>query len=215
LATFLQAVAAELFRLGAVLACTCVAIAAPFSHKTHLALKLACVSCHASASASTKLADNNLPTTAICKNCHEQDKVSIKQPRPNNLQQFNHQLHLKLGNVAPVIAKAIDSKQYLSNPGDTRKYLNTKNPCAACHRGLEESNEVSAAAFPRMADCLTCHQPVDPPFSCGKCHTEGPELKPANHTADWLDRHNRANVIEDKTTCAVCHGRKFTCLGCH
>jgi hypothetical protein len=40
-------------------------------------------------------------------------------------------------------------------------------------------------------------------------------LKPANHTADFLDSHSRKQTVLDKATCAVCHGRRFTCLGCH
>jgi hypothetical protein len=36
---------------------------------------------------------------------------------------------------------------YLS--GEIHRHLNTKNPCAACHRGLEESDAVKKAAVPR------------------------------------------------------------------
>jgi hypothetical protein len=80
---------------------------------------------------------------------------------------------------------------------------------------LERSDEVSIAAFPRMADCLVCHNQIDPPFSCVKCHDEGANLKPASHTPDFLDRHTKKGTIQERETCAVCHGRQFTCLGCH
>lgn len=131
------------------------------------------------------------------------------------LKPFNHQTHLKLGNVAPVIAQAIDRGTYLSPPGNIRQYLNTSNPCQACHRGLEESTKVSKANMPQMADCLVCHNKIDPPYSCQFCHEPGQQLKPASHTADLLDSHTRKNAIADKASCAICHGRKFTCLGCH
>ena len=200
----------------------CLAPAAEFSHRVHLALKLQCVTCHASATTSTRVADNNLPDPQICASCHtgktgQAPKIesNIKQPRRTNLAKFSHQQHLKLGNVAPLLAKAIDAKTYLSAPGDIRRHLNGATACTACHRGLSQSDSVTAAAFPQMADCLVCHNKIDPPFSCTTCHMEGPHLKPANHTPDFLDRHTTGKLNLDKTTCAVCHGRQFTCLGCH
>jgi hypothetical protein len=198
------------------------AAAAPaFSHRVHLNLKLACATCHSSTTSSAKAEDNNLPKPAICASCHGVTgkaralESGIKDPRTLLVTKFNHQFHLKLGNVASVIARAIDTKAYLSPPGDLRAQLNTKVACAACHRGLEHSDEVSAAAFPRMADCLVCHNKIEPPFTCGKCHDERANLKPANHTPDYLESHSKRGTIQNKESCAVCHGRQFTCLGCH
>ncbi len=75
---------------------------------------------------------------------------------------------------------------------------------------------MTRAAYPQMADCLVCHSRIEPPFSCEKCHAEGAQLKPANHTPAWLDTHSSGGIRkEDHTTCAVCHGRRFTCQGCH
>ena len=196
---------------------------AEFSHRVHLARKLDCVVCHAPAWSSTRSTENLLPSPAICLGCHTGEAgkgpklatpPSIKSPRGVPVARFNHQLHAKMGNVAAVIARAMDAKTYLSDPGDARKFVNTKHVCVGCHRGLEVSEAVTAAAFPRMADCLVCHSQIDPPFSCTKCHAEEARLKPADHTSDWIDVHS-AGKIKDKTGCAVCHGRRFTCLGCH
>ena len=210
MAYFLQTIAAVLFLAQAVQG-------APFSHKLHLQLKLQCTSCHASAPTSTKVEDNNLPKVSACAACHT-DSRQIKNPRPSKLSKFSHQQHLKMGNIAPVIAAAIDSHEYLSPPHDIRRFLNTKNSCEACHRGLRESNAVSGAEFPQMADCLVCHaklEKIDPPFSCTTCHAKDFRLMPANHDAQWLDFHASGKSNMDKQTCAVCHGRKFTCRGCH
>jgi hypothetical protein len=185
----------------------------PFSHRLHLALKLECVRCHPAAVASTRAEDNLLPEKQVCLSCHKD--VSIPPPPATHVARFNHALHLKLGNLAPVLARAIDSKTYLSPPGETRTQLNGTNPCEACHRGLEKSDVVSPTAMPRMADCLVCHSQIDPPDSCGFCHAQTMKLKPASHTPDFLDSHTRKNAALNKSTCAVCHGRKFTCLGCH
>lgn len=130
---------------------------------------------------------------------------------------FSHAQHLKMGNVAPQIAAAIDKKDYLQPAGDIRSHLNTTNSCQACHRGLEQSDQVTHANLPQMADCLVCHNRIDNPFSCETCHgkNSAARLKPSNHTADLLDTHTSGRLGLDKTTCAVCHGRKFHCLGCH
>ena len=210
---------AALARLGAPLTAVLfllaigVADAAPFSHKLHLAMKLECVSCHPAAASSTKVEDNLLPTRAACAKCHAEAEIP---PLPTtNLAHFSHQQHLKMGNVAPVIAGAIDKKTYLQPPGDIRRHLNTQNACEACHRGLEESDAVTRVAMPQMADCIVCHSQIDNPFSCEKCHAATANLKPANHVSGFLSDHTSGKMKLDKTTCTVCHGQNFRCLGCH
>jgi hypothetical protein len=186
----------------------------PFSHKQHLALKLTCAVCHQSAANSTKAADNNLPPAAACASCHTDGRAIPSQPTPHKLDHFNHQLHAKLGNIAPMIRAAIAGKTYL----DTRTpaHLDTANSCAGCHHGIEQSENVkSASVFPHMGDCLICHNKVDPPFSCEKCHANPVSLKPANHTRNFIDRHNRNNEGLDRSGCFTCHGKQFSCMGCH
>ena len=187
----------------------------PFSHELHLKLpaKLACVACHASVQNSTRLEDNNLPPLAICLGCHKEAKIG--EPRKTILARFDHKKHLALGNIAPVIGAAIDSKNYLGVTGDIRRHLNSANQCAACHRGMEESVAPARADLPQMADCLVCHNKIDNPFSCEFCHAKGAALKPASHAPDFLDTHTRKDAKYDKESCAICHGRKFQCLGCH
>lgn len=192
-----------------------VAAAAPFSHRVHLQQKLTCAVCHTTAAKSSAAQDNLLPNPAVCSGCHK-DAKTTKTPRVLLVTKFNHALHSKLPNLGATIAKAIDSGAYLGKKTDVhRPDLDTSNACMACHRGLDRSDEVSAANFPHMADCLVCHNKIDAPFSCTKCHDEGPHLKPATHANDWLDRHSSKNTPKDLTSCAVCHGRRFTCLGCH
>ena len=205
---------------------------APFSHAQHLKLKLTCVQCHASATASTQRADNNLPTGAICASCHTgaagQPAViasaTIKEPRATFLDKFNHQQHMNLGNIAPMLLRAIEAKKYLKPltseaQAEMQGHLQTaqanKNVCGACHRGLEQAATVTRAHHPEMADCLVCHSDIDPPFSCTKCHVDSPALRPASHTADWVDVHSSGKANLDKPSCAVCHGTRFTCRGCH
>jgi hypothetical protein len=211
LANFLQAV-----RFWLLLAVASnIAAAAPFSHRVHLTKKLPCTVCHADAPKSTKANDSLLPNPKVCAGCHS-DSRQVKAPRALTVSKFNHQFHAKFGSIGPIIGKALQSGAYLGRKTDVHAPdLNTKNACAACHRGLERSDEVSLAVFPKMADCLVCHNQVDPPFSCEKCHDANANLKPATHTNEWLERHSSKATPKDKESCAVCHGRQFTCLGCH
>ncbi|MBS1825223.1 MAG: hypothetical protein JST93_07870 [Acidobacteria bacterium] len=193
------------------IACLFTAQAADFSHALHAKLTPECTSCHAKAATSTRLEDNLLPTTDACRPCHE--SAQIKQPSKTRLAKFDHFFHSKFGNIAPAIATAIKTNTYLGDATKRTEHLNTANACAACHRGIESS--VSAATkthYPEMADCLVCHNRIDPPFSCETCHGNDNALKPATHTARYIDTHTTKG---EKLGCASCHGKRFTCQGCH
>ena len=195
------------------LACLAGAQPRPFSHRLHLELKLACTQCHTGVEHSTRVDDDNLPAASACKPCHQD--VPIPAAPKTLVAHFSHEKHLKLGNVAPIIARAIDRGQYLSRFNEIRKHLNTTNPCLACHRGIEASEAVSHANMPQMADCLVCHNKIDLPFSCEYCHATNEKLRPADHPRDFLESHTRPDAKFDKASCAVCHGRTFRCMGCH
>ncbi|MCW5981913.1 MAG: hypothetical protein KIT09_27760 [Bryobacteraceae bacterium] len=185
----------------------------PFSHATHLKLEARCVACHAEAGASAKAEDNLLPKAEACERCHEPGRIGA--PPATLVTNFSHEFHLRLGNVAPVILAAVRTGKYLSAPAEgLERQLAAANACAACHRGLETS-EGKRTHLPAMADCLVCHAKIEPPFSCETCHAPGPHLKPASHTPQYLEEHSRPGALEERQSCAVCHGRKFTCLGCH
>jgi hypothetical protein len=169
---------------------------APFSHQEALAgTKGACQPCHA----------------AMLKS----EAIPERESRPVKRVKFSHALHLKLGNVDPVIGEAVAKGLYLSQHPHTRDV--NPNQCQGCHRGLASAETaLTKANYPHMADCLVCHNKIDVPFSCEQCHSEPPaKLQPANHTAGFIDRHTAKDSGLDKSECASCHGKKFTCLGCH
>ena len=210
---------APIILIAALAACAWAAPHRPFSHKYHLTQVSGCEVCHTAATASTEASDNLLPQATACATCH--DEVNIKEPRKLNVQKFSHARHLEQSKkLAPAILAAIEKKTYLAPPGDRASYLKTENPCAVCHVGIETSENIDArpegkAHFPRMADCLVCHDKIDPPRSCKLCHGTETALKPASHTKDWEERHASAAAKIDKSGCAVCHGRKITCGECH
>ncbi len=202
--------------VGLVMAFAWVAAGQTFSHQAHLGKAgMGCMDCHAGAAASASAADRLLPDEEICLRCHDSAVV----PRGSAVRldlRFNHKLHLGMGNLAPVLIAAIDGKTYLGPAADVRPHLNTKDPCRVCHRGLEQAGRATAANLPRMADCLVCHQPIDAPFTCRKCHSgDAAHLKPASHTPEYMDLHSGKKIPLDKPSCRVCHGVEFRCLGCH
>lgn len=144
-----------------------------------------------------------------------------RSPTATLVTRFSHTQHSKLGNVAPVLAAAISGKTYHASVNGEPPaaglggQLKSANACAACHRGLEESEAVTKAAFPAMPDCLVCHPKIDNPFSCEMCHAAGAHLKPASHTRHYIDFHSTGKANLNKQSCVICHGKKFTCLGCH
>lgn len=202
-----------------------VALAAPFSHKLHTKLVPKCESCHASITASTKASDNNLPKAEACAACHQER--TIPPPRVTSVTLFNHQKHIALGNLAPVILAAIRARNYHASPLDStplahvEAQLNsltasTANAaCLACHHGASVSEAPSKAMHPNMPDCLACHPKIEAPYSCELCHTPGKHLQPASHTPAYLDRHSTGKLNLDKPSCVVCHGKNFQCQGCH
>jgi hypothetical protein len=189
-----------------------------FSHRNHLApTGLTCVTCHGSALESASSEDDNRPPSRACTGCHGEryGEQARSSPRPQRTYRFNHKLHLGFGNLAPLLASAIDRGSYLGDGASLRPLLETGEPCLACHRGVKQADLATSDQLPRMADCLVCHSNVDPPFSCGFCHTQDAVLQPPSHTKDFADRHSRPAEVPDKSGCKVCHGRRFTCMGCH
>lgn len=200
-----------------------------FSHRLHLTrTKASCQDCHVAIRDSTKASDSNLPAEKNCLKCHDgqqarrecvvchrhqESVIPLKSPERDF--RFNHQLHLELGNLAPVIAAAIDEGSYLSPAKNIRSQLNEENSCQACHRGLQETDLADRANLPQMADCLVCHAEIAPPFSCEFCHTKEAQIKPSSHAPDYLDLHNSGKVKLEKQSCKICHGTGFRCMGCH
>ena len=194
-----------------------------FPHQTHLAMGLDCDTCHSAAANSSEAGDDLLPNGALCQACHngqtapaiELAPLAERDPAVRTFR-FDHSFHLALGEIAPLVAAAIDSGNYFGKPGDARRFLDNTGTCGACHRGLEESTEVVAGAhMPQMADCIVCHTRIDNPFSCPECHIEGANLRPADHTREFIDTHSTGKAGLDKISCQPCHGRDFGCMGCH
>lgn len=205
-------------------------IAAPaaeleFSHDLHLGdVGLSCNVCHSAIIGSEESSDHNLPQQQICLACHngqtapsiDASPLAERQPAERGFA-FSHRQHLEMENIAGKIAEAIDTGEYLGPVPAIREQLNSDQACVGCHRGIESAARVdSEVHLPNMPECLVCHDQIDNPFSCEECHAPDFAIKPANHTREFVDAHSTGKMTAaKKLTCEPCHGRNFTCMGCH
>lgn len=194
-----------------------------FSHRLHLGEAGAtCTDCHVAAPTSTAATDRLLPQPQSCAACHDGSKAPEvdaswlgQEATAERIYRFNHEFHLQMGNTAPIISAAVESGAYLGKHEDSHHHMTSENACESCHRGMRETALASTANLPKMADCLVCHSEIDNPFTCSTCHLEGANLMPADHTEDYIDGHSTGRADLDKQSCLPCHGRRFTCRGCH
>jgi hypothetical protein len=138
-----------------------------------------------------------------CSVCHAAARQSTKLednllPRPAVCQPCHKGMTMKSKPPRNMLARFNHSAHVKIVPGE----------CRGCHK---ESGET--IALPKMQQCLVCHTKIEPTDSCALCHILGPHLKPASHTPEWGDLHSDAKI--EKSGCWVCHGKRFTCQGCH
>lgn len=130
----------------------------PYSHKTHLALRLECRTCH------TNLDPGKLmtfPVTRTCMSCHS--TVSRDKPSIQKLAAFaNSQQDVPWVRVYAVL------------PGvnwSHRKHLDAGVECETCHGQVAQMNAMSeATSVTTMGVCMSCHKANNAPTTCITCH---------------------------------------------
>jgi hypothetical protein len=88
-----------------------------------------------------------------------------------------------------------------------------KLACENCHENLtavDFSDEHSKAP---MEACSHCHNNEQATLECVSCHTSTLNLRPVDHSADYLVSHKNLARIDDET-CATCHIEN-DCSECH
>jgi hypothetical protein len=117
-----------------------------FSHRTHMTMRLECVRCHPGVPRSTQppAAEEARFSSDACLDCHSKAILNLRPALPPPIAHFSHAVHLALKDEI----------------------------CASCHHGLIESDKVTEALFPKMAECMACHKPAAAPESCYVCHAK-------------------------------------------
>ncbi len=143
-----------------------------FSHKYHLIeIEASCSDCHAKANESTLASDNLLTTKEACAECHdvedeenctlchfENEETRIAFENPKRELVFSHKFHIEDAKLA----------------------------CETCHGNLNEVDFANAKSMPAMEDCSSCHNNQQATLECGTCHTNTLNLRPVDHSADFL-----------------------------
>ena len=118
---------------------------APFSHKQHAVLKLACSTCHTTAE---KADAASFPASAQCRVCHtEMADRKIPSKRIYRLPDFAIFSHFK--------------------------HTAAKPQCTQCHGDVTATNQIVLAQPLKMAFCVDCHKANKAVLTCNACHELG------------------------------------------
>jgi hypothetical protein len=130
----------------------------PYSHKTHLALGLACETCHANADPGAQM---GFPATSTCMGCHS--SVASDQPAIQHLTEL-----AESGEAVPWV------RVYQLLPGVTwshRTHLAAGVQCGACHGDVAQLDAMAmTTGVTAMASCIGCHEAHRASTTCETCH---------------------------------------------
>jgi len=130
----------------------------PFSHKTHVALRLVCQTCHSNPDPGSLM---TFPATELCMSCHV--AVATDQPAIASLRAF-----------AESAQKIPWNRVYTLTPGVSwshRAHLDSGTQCDTCHGDIAQAEAVSEiTAILSMASCIGCHQARGAVAECVTCH---------------------------------------------
>ncbi len=201
--------------LGAGLGCSTGA-STRFPHAPHLTGKncggagqlacATCMTCHAGVRESN---DKAFPTVARCASCHasgatpEGDSVTVKGIR-----------YAGPSAASPAVqasrAIVFSHKSHMPRAG-------IREQCMKCHAGAPDDGK-SAAMYPPMEKCLTCHDQGFAVGDCRRCHQAGDltRLRPESflrHDAAFFRDHG-VKATQNQKVCAQCHSQNW-CNDCH
>jgi hypothetical protein len=170
-----------------------------FDHKLHVVdAGVKCEDCHAAAKNSVSSKDNLNPKKKDCESCHD-----VKDTKKCNLCHYE-QPYKKL--------KSSDHELNFSH----KQHIQGKQ-CTDCHKDLDKVkfSKESAAGFPSMESCYSCHNNNKAPNNCESCHNNLTNLTPKDHLkSNFLNEHKTVFGVSEKNNCMMCHSDNF-CQACH
>ncbi|MEE3197887.1 MAG: cytochrome c3 family protein [Pseudomonadota bacterium] len=130
----------------------------PYSHKTHLALGLACEACHANAEQGVHM---GFPETSTCMRCH--NSIATDQQGVAELTRISAS-----GGQIPWV------RVYQVLPGVTwahQPHIEAGVQCEACHGDVSQLEIMAmTTSVTSMASCISCHQVHEANTTCQTCH---------------------------------------------
>jgi hypothetical protein len=175
-----------------------------FSHARHVKeKKLECQDCHADFETSDKA---GMPIPEICEPCHK-GKDEGKPPLSRA------DAFLKDGQPDWSYVTRLSDEVIFSHQVHQKKGV----ACNQCHRGIEDSTQVTSRLALKMSDCVSCHALQGVSSDCAVCHrTIRKEVAPESHLLSWQEVHGRT-VLADRgarDSCNLCH-TESQCAACH
>lgn len=168
-----------------------------FSHEFHvMEQEIECIDCHTEVEASTRAADQNLPSMEECGACHD-----IEDDDECGTCHKNPEEPLEL--VNPIRSIDFNHEKHISGGID----------CVHCHGSIASDERSSEAHMPKMGLCMKCHDGAKADKACRLCHGQQVTLADI-HPADWRHQHGDRATFDDQW-CLVCHLRESDCLQCH
>lgn len=172
-----------------------------FNHKVHTKeAGIICRDCHVDAVNSVASRDNLNPKKENCSICHD-----VKDEKTCNLCHYEGVYKkLKVNKSELVFSHKIHIE-------------NEKKECLDCHKGLDgvKYSKESAAGFPDMQSCYSCHSTQKASGNCENCHSNLTDLTPSNHRSpNFLNEHKLSDISGSKNNCMMCHSDNF-CQACH
>ncbi|HMU41010.1 MAG TPA: cytochrome c3 family protein [Pseudomonadota bacterium] len=181
-----------------------------FSHKKHLALDVACDSCHPNALTSTSSKDRLIPSEEDCAVCHPIDRADPLK-KSSGAPSACATCHVGVpsepspdGKTDPKRIEAMVARIVIPEPNlkfNHKQHLDKQIPCSTCHGDLSKVDLATRAQLPTMAVCLTCHDNrTASPAKPAPGSTEPPSPADSKPT-HWTSRAGRG----PSPRCATCH----------
>jgi Cytochrome c7 and related cytochrome c len=130
----------------------------PYSHETHLALGLACASCHTNPDPGAQM---GFPATSTCMSCH----MAIAADKPSIMKLAGY---ARSGEAVPWV------RVYQVLPGviwSHRTHVSAGIGCGACHGDVAALETMAmTTGVVAMASCLGCHEARGANTVCETCH---------------------------------------------
>jgi hypothetical protein len=131
----------------------------PFSHKTHIAMKLKCKMCHANPDPGESM---GIAEASVCMQCHS----SIKADSPS-IQ--------KLAGYASQ-KREIPWVRVYQIPGyvdfSHKTHLDNGATCETCHGQVEQRDALFRETDISMGGCMECHRHNKAPIDCTACNEQ-------------------------------------------
>jgi len=167
-----------------------------FSHAAHFRIRdryrVDCLTCHAAIPGAEGFSAASLPTMVDCAACHNAGRALAAQFRLTNCK------------LCHVEAETTSLAAEAFTPS-------VKPPS---HTAAFRIHHSDAAAAPD-AKCFACHQNIAPAAKsrdqCASCHAL---MRPASHTARWMDDLHGKFAALDRIACQTCHTGDY-CIRCH